>query len=176
MSPFVLAFAFFFGSLAGCSDGATANIDGEDREDAATPADATDDATAADAAVDSTAEPTDSTVDAAVDTRPDTGKPVDTGVGESGGTLFPCGGATCSSSFQYCRRATSPGICPIIDSGVCPAGCPGCPALATSCETLPSKCWAKPSCACILTEQCGSVVGGDCVEKDGGFTAGCRGA
>jgi hypothetical protein len=128
--------------------------------------------TSADTAVDST---TDTGVDAVADTRTDTGTPVDTGVGESGGTLFPCGGSTCSSSFQYCHRATSPGICPSIDAGICPAGCPGCPPLSTACDTMPSKCWAKPSCACLLVEVCGSASAGDCVEKDGGFTVGCRG-
>lgn len=112
---------------------------------------------------------------------PDTAAPVDTGAPpvDTGpadiGTTFACGAEMCGSSLQFCRRATSPGICPSIDAGVCPAGCPGCPELSLRCENLPTKCWAKPSCSCILVEVCGSAAAGDCVEKDGGFVAGCRG-
>lgn len=168
MRPFVLAFAF----VAGCSDGATATVEGVDAaEDATT--DVVDGG--ADTAVDSTTDTGSPSIDSGTDTRVDTGPLPDFGVGESGGTLFPCGTTTCSSSFQYCHRATSPGICPVVDSGVCPAGCPGCPALPVNCDTMPTKCWAKPSCACLLVEVCGSAIAGDCTEKDGGFTVGCKG-
>lgn len=125
-----------------------------------------------------TASPTDSgTADTA---KVDTGVLVDTGVAvDMGtpdiGTTFSCGTETCGASLQFCRRATSPGICPSIDAGICPAGCPGCPPLTMSCENLPTKCWAKPSCSCILVEVCGSAAAGDCTEKDSGFTVGCRG-
>ncbi|MBI2394488.1 MAG: hypothetical protein HYV09_33265 [Deltaproteobacteria bacterium] len=147
-----------------------------------------------DAAVFDTADDGDASADTAV--APDTGTPadatpdtvvadtgakdtavvVDTNVPETSGVLFPCGSGTCSSTLQFCRRATSPGICPAPDSGVCPAGCPGCPPLGVSCETMPTKCWAKASCACILVEVCGSSSAGTCEEKDGGFTVGCMGA
>lgn len=161
-------------SLLGCSDGATPNageVDaGTDTGEVVTDSGVD---TTTDTATDSGA---DTTTDTGADTRVDTGTPVDTGVGESGGTLFACGSSSCSTSFQYCHRATGPGACPAPDSGICPAGCPGCPALSLACDTLPTKCWAKPSCACILVEVCGSASAGDCTEKDGGFTVGCRGA
>lgn len=112
-------------------------------------------------------------VDSALETsKPDTST-VDTGPVDVG-TTFPCGSDMCGS-LEYCKRAMSPGICPAVDAGFCPAGCPGCPVLPVTCETMPMKCWAKPSCGCILVEACGSAAAGDCTEKDGGFTVGCRG-
>lgn len=130
-----------------------------------------------DSTLDDTSAPLDSAPDTVVaDTKKDTAFVIDTDVPETSGVLFPCGSATCSSTLQFCRRATSPGICPTPDSGVCPAGCPGCPPLGVSCETMPTKCWAKASCACILVEVCGSSSAGTCEEKDGGFTVGCMGA
>jgi hypothetical protein len=131
--------------------------------------------------VSDTSEPVDTTTieetaadSAPVDSnRPDTAT-TDTGLLDIGGT-FSCGSETCGTTLQYCRRATSPGICPTPDSGICPAGCPGCPALSVSCSAMPMKCWAKPSCNCILVETCGSVANGTCMEKDGGFVAGCNG-
>ncbi len=170
MSLFVLAFAF----ASGCSDGATAtDVAADASEDTTTdaPVDSTTDSGVDTEVVDSSAP------DTAKDTSTvDTGTPVDTGVGESGGVLFACGSVTCSSSFQYCSRARAPGICPKIDSGVCPAGCPGCPPLPLTCETMPAKCWAKPSCACLLVEVCGSSTAGSCTEAGGGFTVSCMGA
>ncbi len=163
--------------LAGCSSNdVIAQLDEDSSppvEDAAVetaaPADAGDSATP-----DASADGADSS---APDTKPpaDTATPpVDTGPADIG-TTFPCGAERCGGSLQFCRRATAPGICPAIDSGICPAGCPGCAPLSLTCENLPTKCWAKPSCSCILVEVCGSVAAGDCVEKDGGFVAGCRG-
>jgi hypothetical protein len=143
----------------------------------------------------------DPVVDAEVDATTDVSEPVDTAIVETAvdsviaettdtatadtattdsglldaSGVFSCASETCSTTLQYCRRATSPGICPPTDSGICPAGCPGCPELSLKCETMPMKCWAKPSCNCILVEVCGTVANGTCMEKDGGFVAGCHG-
>lgn len=134
--------------------------------------------------VDSTPSTTDSVAidsvsETSSDTTPAETSSADTFIADTGpadiGTTFACGSDTCGTSLEYCKRATSPGICPPEGAGFCPAGCPGCPALAVSCETMPMKCWAKPSCGCILVEVCGSAAAGDCVEKDSGFTVGCRG-
>lgn len=168
----VLSSLFVAVLCAGCGEGATA-----------TPVDTHVDATL-DAPSD-TGAPVDTSVDeTAADSAPavdsagaDTGKAdtiVDTGLLDVGGT-FSCGSESCSTTLQFCRRATSPGICPDPSSGICPAGCPGCPALPVNCETMPMKCWAKPSCNCILVEVCGGVPNGACTEKDGGFVVGCHG-
>jgi hypothetical protein len=164
-------------ALAGCSSNdVIAQLPEEDT--------AVDEADSAelDSATETSADTTTPADTAAVDsTAPDT-KPettIDTATSDMGpvdiGTTFPCGSEMCGSSLQFCRRATSPGICPAPDSGICPAGCPGCMPLSLKCENLPTKCWAKPSCSCILVEICGSPAAGDCVEKDSGFTAGCHG-
>jgi hypothetical protein len=162
-------------SLAGCGEDTVATLDDPALDgavdstsvDTAEPMDTTtEDATTLDTAMPDTAMSTDT---AKADTARD-----DAPLPEVGGT-FGCASETCSTTLQFCRRATSPGICPAPDSGVCPAGCPGCPALSLRCETMPMKCWAKPSCSCILIEVCGSPAAGTCMEKDGGFVAGCNG-
>lgn len=105
-------------------------------------------------------------------TKSDTGTSSDVAPGDSSSTMFACGTETCSSKFQFCHKATSPGTCPAPDSGLCPPGCPGCPTLGFHCESLPSKCFAAPSCMCLVGEVCG--FSGMCDEM-GGFTVGCTG-
>lgn len=160
-------------SLAGCGEDTVNTLE-------ETPSDAAADSTASG----DTTEPVDTALadvfaDSSADAvAPDTANPdtssIDAPALEVGGT-FACASSTCSTTLQFCRRGTSPGICPAPDSGICPAGCPGCPALSLQCETMPMKCWAKPSCSCILIEVCGSPSAGTCTEKDGGFVAGCSG-
>jgi hypothetical protein len=167
--------------LGGCSStGAVAQpeIDsGAPLADTSVVSDGTSDATTDEGTVDAADAASDTRTDGssidAADAESDGAKP-DTGPVDAGPT-FACGSTTCSAGFQFCRIATTPGICPPADAGVCPAGCPGCPPLSRACETLPGKCWAKPSCACILVEVCGAVAAGTCTEKDSGFTVGCKG-
>jgi hypothetical protein len=163
--------------LVGCSDGAVVAELPEDEtgfveEDTATDSAVPEDSTTVDSSTTETTPMETSVTDSA---KPDTAPPPDMGPVDVG-TTFACGSMMCGTSLQFCRRATGPGTCPTPDSGLCPAGCPGCAPLSMTCETLPMKCWAKPSCNCILGEICGSPANGDCTEKDGGFTAGCRGA
>jgi len=161
-------------SLAGCGEDTVntldepsgdAGVDSTASEDTRPPADTTVEEVSADGGGTDGAMPD--------TTQPDT-LSIDAPALEVGGT-FACASSTCSTTLQFCRRGTSPGICPAPDSGICPAGCPGCPALSLQCETMPMKCWAKPSCSCILIEVCGSPSEGTCMEKDGGFVAGCSG-
>lgn len=173
----VFASLFVAVLCAGCGEDTVTTLPDSTVDAAADAADAVADTSApADTGVEETT--ADTAVDV-VDSSPgDTAKAdsatTDTGLLEVGGT-FSCASETCSTTLQFCRRATSPGICPDPSSGICPAGCPGCPALSLNCETMPMKCWAKPSCNCILVEVCGGVPNGTCMEKDGGFVAGCNG-
>jgi hypothetical protein len=165
----IFASLFLAVLCAGCSEDTVTTLP-------ESPADSAVDAEASDSATSDSSAPSDTGVadSGSIDSAPTDTAVADTGLLEVGGT-FSCASETCSTTLQFCRRATSPGICPAPDSGICPAGCPGCPALSLNCETMPMKCWAKPSCNCILVEVCGAVANGSCMEKDGGFVAGCNG-
>lgn len=171
-----LAAAFLLvASLCACSNDAVPDVVIDAASDDAS--DSTADTSVADTSAPDSSVPADTHVEETADAPVDGAKPdtsFDVAV-DSAGTMFACGASTCSSKFQFCHRATSPGICPTPDSGVCPAGCPGCGPLPTTCESLPSDCFAYPSCPCIVTKVCGSSLAGTCTETDGGYTVGCNG-
>jgi hypothetical protein len=92
--------------------------------------------------------------------------------GDSGltGCSPPC------AADQVCAYPRPPGICPLPDSGACPAGCPGCPPgppPVPSCQPAPAAC-TPATCNCLVNDACGGC-GGTCTIVAGQVVLACNG-